>query len=61
MYSNAFMAKSDAKSLTFKSVTDKKLNVFGHPSGGGNPSPTKLGTVIKDVEQVLVPLKLLGV
>jgi len=42
MYSNAFMAKSGAQSLTFKSVTDKqtdkqtdkKLNVFGHPGGG---------------------------
>jgi len=37
LYSNAFMAKSGALSLTFKSVTnkqtdretDKKLNVFG--------------------------------
>jgi len=42
LYSNAFMAKSGAKGLTFKSVTsrqtnrqtDKKLNVFGHPGGG---------------------------
>jgi len=42
LYSNAFMVKSGAQSLTFKSVTDrqtdkqtdKKLNVFGHPSGG---------------------------
>jgi len=42
LYSNAFMAKSGAQSLTFKSVTskqtnkqtDKKLNVFGHPGGG---------------------------
>ena len=41
LYSNAFMAKSGAQSLTFKSVmnkrtdkqTDKKLNVFGHPGG----------------------------
>jgi len=39
LYSNAFMAKSGAQSLTFKSVTNKqkdrqtnkKLNVFGHP------------------------------
>ena len=37
----AFMAKSGAQTLTFKSVTDKqtdkqtkKLNVFGHPGGG---------------------------
>ena len=36
LYSNAFMAKSGAQSLTFKSVTDrqKKLNVFGRPGGG---------------------------
>jgi len=37
-YSSAFIAKSGAQSLTFKSVTnkqtDKKLNVFGHPGGG---------------------------
>ena len=30
--------------------TDKKLNVFGHPGGGWNPSPTKLGKVIEDLE-----------
>jgi len=42
LYSNAFMAKSGAQSLTFKSVTNKqtnkqtykKLNVFGCPGGG---------------------------
>jgi len=38
LYANAFMAKSGAQSLTFKSVTDrqidKKLNVFGRPGGG---------------------------
>jgi len=42
LFSNAFMAKSGAQSLTFKSVTNKqtdkqthkKLNVFGHPGGG---------------------------
>jgi len=41
LYSNAFMAKSNAQTLTFKNVTDrqtykqtKKLNVFGHPGGG---------------------------
>jgi len=39
LYSNAFLAKSGAQTLTFKSVTNrqtnkqtkKKLNVFGHP------------------------------
>jgi len=42
LYSNAFMTKSGAQSLTFKSVTNKqtnrqtnkKLNVFGHSGGG---------------------------
>jgi len=44
LYSNAFMAKSGAQTLTFKSVTNRqtdrqtgrqiKLNVFGHPGGG---------------------------
>ena len=42
LYSNAFMAKSGAQSLTFESVknkqtnkqTNKKFNVFGHPGGG---------------------------
>jgi len=41
-YFNAFMVKSGAQTLTFKSVTDgqtdrqtdKKLNVFGRPCGG---------------------------
>ena len=30
--------------------TDKKLNVFGHPGGVWNPSPTKLGMVIRVVK-----------
>jgi len=41
--------------------TDKKLHVFGHPGGRWNPSPTKLGMVIEDLEHVLAPPKLLGV
>ena len=46
LYSNAFMAKSGAQTLTFKSVTDKqtdkqtkKLNVFGHPAAGEIRAP----------------------
>jgi len=66
LYCNAFIAKSGAQSLTFKSVTNKqtnrhtnkKINVFGHPGGGLNPSPTKHGMVIEDLEQVLAPRKL---
>ena len=54
LYSNAFMAKSGAQSLTFKNVHDEQtdrqtLNVFGHPGGGLQPSPTKLGRVIEDL------------
>ena len=41
--------------------TDKKLNVFGRPGGGLNPSPTKHGMVIEDLEHVPAPLKRLGV
>jgi len=41
--------------------TDKKLNDFGHPGGGRNPRPTKLGTVIEDREHVLAPPKRLEV
>jgi len=60
------MAKSVAQSLKLISVTNRqtnkqtKLNVLGCPGGGGNPSPTKLGMVIEDLEHVLAPLKLLG-
>ena len=66
LYSNAFIAKSGAQTLTFKSVTDRhtnrqKLNVFGHPGVGWNPSLTKLGKVIEDPEHVLAHLKLLGI
>jgi len=50
-----------AQTLTFKSVTDrqtnKKLNIFGHPGGGWNPSPTKLGMVIENLKHVLSPRK----
>jgi len=36
----------------------KKLNFFGCPGGGWNPSPTKLGVMIEDIEHVLAHLKL---
>jgi len=65
LYSNALMIKSCTQTLTFLSVTykqtDKKLNVFGCPGGKWDPSPTKLGTVIEDLEHILAPWKLLGV
>jgi len=68
LYSNAFMAKSGAQSLTFKSVTnrqtnkqiDEKTQRFCRPGGGRNPSPTKLGMIIEVLDHVLAPLKLLG-
>ena len=70
--SNVFMAKSGAQSLTFKSVTDrqtgrqtnKKSQRFWpprRPGGGWNPSATKLGMVIEDLEHVLAPQNLLQV
>ena len=38
LYSNAFMAKSGAQTVTFKCVTNrltnKKLNAFGRSGGG---------------------------
>ena len=72
LYSNIFMVKSGAQTLTFKSVTSqawqkkrdwqtKKLNVFHRPDGGWNPIATKLGMVIEDLEHVVSPLKRLGV
>jgi len=46
LYSNAFMAKSGAQSLTFKSVTDrqtdKKLNVLAIPAAGEIRAPPTL-------------------
>jgi len=67
LYSNAFIAKSGAQSWTFKSVTNKQTDkhtknstFFGHPGGGLNPSPIKLGMVIQDLEHVLAPRKLGG-
>ena len=70
LYSNAFMAKSGAQALTFKRVmgrqkdrqTDKNSRFLAarRPGGGCNPSPTKLGTMIEDLEHVLAPLKRLG-
>jgi len=48
LYSSAFMAKSGAQTLTFKSVTNKRTdrqNATDRPGGRRNPSPTKLGMV----------------
>jgi len=41
--------------------TDKKTHRFGRPGSGWNPSPTKLGMVIEDLEHVLAPRKIFGV
>jgi len=38
----------------------KKPNVCRHPGSGWNPSPTKHGMVIEDIEHVLAPLNCLG-
>jgi len=47
--------------LKHNGQTVKKLNVFGHSGGRWNPSPTKLGMVIEDLEHVLAPLKRLEI
>jgi len=44
-----------------KQTDRQKLNVFGRPGSGWNPSPTKLGMVIEDLKHVLAPVKLFGV
>ena len=57
-------AISDVQKLTNKQTdkqTVKNTQRFGHPGGGRNSSPTKLGTVIEDFEHVRAPLKLLWV
>jgi len=43
--------------------TDRRKNstFLAAPDGGRNPSPTKLGMVIEDLEHVLAPLNLLEV
>jgi len=66
--SSAFMAKSGAQSLTFKSVTDRqtdrqtdqKTQRFWPPRQQMKSEPTKFGVVIEDLEHVLALLKLLG-
>jgi len=48
LYSNVFMVKSDAQTLTFKNVTDrqtdkqKKLNVLATPAAGEIRAPRNL-------------------
>ena len=63
------MAKSGAQSLTFKKrdgeidkQTDRQKNstFLAAPAAGEIQAPTKLGTVIEDLENVLTPLKLVG-
>ena len=64
LYSNAFMAKSGAQTLTFKSVTDKQTNRQKNSTFLTIPAAgeiTKLGMAIEDLEHVLSPLKRLVV
>ena len=69
LYSNAFMAKSGAQSLTFNSVTDKQTNRQTNkkierlrlPRQQVSPRPTKHGMMIEDLKHFLAPRKLLGV
>jgi len=55
------LTNSDVQKRVGQTNRQKKLNVFGRPSGGLNLSHTKLGPVIEDLEHVLAPLKLLEV
>jgi len=69
--SNAFMAKSGAQSLTFKSETNKQTDTQQtnrHKTQRFWPSrrrvklePHQVGMVIEDLEHVLAPLKLLRI
>jgi len=57
LYYNAFMAKSGAQTLTFKSVTNKQTNRqktqrSWPPRRRVKSQPTKLGMVIEDLEHV---------
>jgi len=73
LYSKAFMAnrahklwrpkawRTDRQTDRQTDKQTKKLNVFGHPGGGWNPSPTKHGMMIEDLEHVLAPRKLFRV
>jgi len=68
LYSNVFMTKSGAQTLTFKSVTDRQTNkqtknstFLATLAAGGIRAPTKLGMVIENLEHVLACRKLLGV
>jgi len=66
LYSNAFVAKLGAQTLTFKSVTDAQTNRqktqrFWPPRRRVKSEPHQLGMVIEDREHVLAPLRLLGV
>lgn len=57
--SQACHSQCDVTSMTYGSVTDKqkKIHIFGRPGSGWNPSPTKRGTVIEDLEHILSPPK----
>jgi len=65
LYSNAFVAKSGAQTLTFKSVTVRQTNkqttnstFLAAPVAGEIRPPPKLVMVIEDLQHVLAPLKL---
>jgi len=61
LYSNDFMAKSGAQSLTFKSVTNRQTDRQKNSTFLATPAATKLGTVIEDLEHILASPKLFRV
>jgi len=66
LYSNAFMAKSGAQSLTFKSVTNRQTNRqktqrFWPPRRRVKPEPYQTWHGDRGSKHVLAPLKLLVV
>ena len=63
MCTNFVVHKPVVHAYDATSMTDTPTNnlTFWLPQGGWNPSPTKLGMVIEDLEHVLAPQKLLWV
>ena len=53
-------AQRDGRPVRNAAGNKQKINVFGCPGGGRNPSPNKLRLMIEGLEHVLAPLKLLG-
>jgi len=51
---------SDVQKRDEQTDRQRTLDVFSRPGGAWNPSPTKVGMAIDNLEHVLTPLKRLG-